>query len=264
MRRLAAALLLGIAAQVTSAAPVYTAIKDRGNSNGSERCLVGSGLLGGACASAGTFSETASLTQIYAGRVDGGDLVRVDDDTDKLWSALNGASFEVRRFGSYVSSATAVRGGIGGADASSFSAFPAAAEMPLANTYLGPQAVMGEPNDADGLFFLTPWETMIAGPDSFALVLDAYSLGRRYTSNNGDPSNVGYSDALADHMVTFRATVDGETRFLVGFERLNVDKDFQDAVYELRGITPVPEPGTLALFLAGAVVLVTIGSRRLS
>jgi hypothetical protein len=263
MRRLAAALLV-LAAQVTSAAPVHTPVSDRGNANGSERCLIGSGLVGGACASVGTFSETASLTQIYAGRVDGGNLVRIDDESDKLWSALDGASFQVRRFGSYVSSATAVRGGIGGADASSFLAFPSAAEMPLADTYLGPQAVMGEPNDADGFFFLTPWETLATGADPFALVLDAYSLGRRYTSNNGGAGNVGYSDALADHMVTFQATVDGETRFLVGFERLNVDKDFQDAVYELRGITPVPEPGTLALFLAGAVVLFTIGSRRLS
>jgi hypothetical protein len=97
------------------------------------------------------------------------------------------------------------------------------------------------------------------------LLLRLYDKTTNYTYYSG--AATGNPDGT-DHAVSFYDYYDGKT--LVGFEDLynGGDKDFDDIVFLMSNVsnipTPVPEPETYAMMLAGLGVMAAVARRRRS
>ena len=83
-RPLVAAALAFVA--LPAVAAPFTAIANPAAFNGSERCATAT-----TCVNAGRYGGLSSVVQLFA-RSQGATLLRVDDITDQLWTALPGAA----------------------------------------------------------------------------------------------------------------------------------------------------------------------------
>lgn len=256
-----------------SHAAVYTSVNTYGNSNGSERCLVGTA--SGLCADQGVYAAKSSITHLFETAASHA-LERVADadlahpGTDQIWSSPLGY-LEVRGFAHYLSnSGTSVAGF--GTTKTNFQAFPAGTEIQTVsgrdNIVLGPKLDSIDDHVAGGSFL-----NVNVGTDPFFLLYR--SEGKTYSSNNFFANGFDNVDGGAgDHMVTWKAGTSTDLRgnqalvYLVAFERANVDDDFQDSVYEIRiplhapGPAAVPEASSFALLLAGLSLLGWRGLKR--
>jgi hypothetical protein len=229
---LAAASALALCTSGLSFAAVFTSINTFGNDDGSERCLVGAGDL---CTKGGPYLGKFSITHVYAASTSR-TLTRLDDTTDKLWTApLN--YIEVRPIAHYLSGHGTSTAGV----LSSTSVFTTFADV-------ADNHVAGTPLDSISDYVALGSLTNIDLPAGVFQFLYK-SLGNTYTSNNfaGNGFDNGSSGAL-DHMVSWSAGTATDLRgnlanvYLIAFERLHVDNDFQDGVYELRIAQSIPEP----------------------
>ncbi len=281
-------------AHAITTTPVFT----YGNNNGSERCITGNsdGSAGGTCGlapgqSSNDYFGDDSITAVYA-KSYGSRLLsisRVDDDFDKLWFALDpAAGVGVRIWAHYLSNSGDSFTGFG--TGGSFTAFAGSNDRTLLGG--GNRVVTSDlsltqytPSKNDGVvpgigaaFFsdqTAGFSTVSIGASPTELLYRSPLTGnvRTYSSNDeaGTPyDNIVSGGSVLDHMITYRAVVRvtsggkeiDEVRYLVNFERVNGDDDFQDSVWELRGIAPVPEPSTYAMLGVGLLAIGALARRR--
>jgi hypothetical protein len=230
-----------------AASAAFTSINTYGNDDGSERCLVGGA--GDLCTKGGAYKNKFSITHIYAND-SGRTLTRLDDNTDKLWSApLN--YIEVRPIAHYLSNNDTSTAGVLTSTASFVSFLDVSPDNRVAGTKI------------DSINDYVPLGSFIninlpAGAFQFLYK----SQGNTYTSDNfaGNGFDNGNSGAL-DHMVSWYTGTAVDLRgnqadvYLIAFERKHADDDFQDGVYELRIAHAVPEPTAFAAFVIGVGLL---------
>ncbi len=122
---------------------------------------------------------------------------------------------------------------------------------PTTNSMIGaPQIIFSGPASAGALATFTPTQY-------YGFFLQVGMNGPIYYTVSGfNPS----SDASAQHFVVFQGT---NQTFWIGAEDLSftsTDKDYNDMVVR---ITPVPEPGTLALFSTALIGVTGLLRRKL-
>ncbi len=243
---IAGAAFLGAAAP----AAALTVVNPLGAGNGSERCLEG-----GNCPSGGGYAGKASIQSLIQSDR-GVTLTRVDDAYDTLWRAT-GSTIEVRAIARYAGDASGLGIGSGGGSFASIIA------SPLSNKKVGVETL---PTGGD-LFRLGSFISIAAPSSPFAWVLNNLTQNYRIAS---DTSLTGYANSglAADWMVTLKSS--GGDSYFIAFEDrvgpLNAngpfDYDFNDYVFEVRGVTPVPEPSTWAMLAAGLLLLAAAMRRR--
>jgi len=239
--------LLAVLISGTAHAAIFTSINTFGNNDGSERCLVGNA--SDLCTKGGAYKNKFSITHIYAADR-GRTLTRLDDTTDKVWTApLN--YLEVRPIAHYLSNNDTSTAGV----LTSASSFLSFADVTPDNRVAGTKI--------DSINDYVPLGNFInvnlpAGSFEFLYK----SQGKTYTSDNfaGNGFDNGNSGAL-DHMVSWYTGTAVDLRghqadvYLIAFERKHADDDFQDGVYELRIARPVPEPSIYATLALGLGLL---------
>lgn len=253
----ARAALAALLAAASAPALALTAVNPLGAGNGNERCLEG-----GDCPPGGSYAGLPSIQSLLTADravVDPGfTLSRVDDANDALWRAT-GATIEVRAIARYAGDSAGLGIGDGGGSFTSILA------SPIGNKKIGylNTAVpkVGEP------FVLGSFVSIAAPSAPFAWVLDNLSQGYRLAS---DTTLTGYANSglAADWMVTFKSS-HGDSWFIAFEDRAGpldasgpFDYDFNDYVFEVRGVAPVPEPSTWAMIGAGLLLLAAAVRRR--
>lgn len=231
------------AALMSAPAAALTYVNPLGAGTGSERCLEG-----GNCPGAGKYAGLPSIQSlIEADR--GITLTRVDDAFDALWRAT-GPVIEVRALARYAGDSSGLGIGSGGGS------FVSILASPIGNSRVG---VTTLPTGGD-LFFLGSFVSIAAPSAPFAWILNNLTQNYRLAS---DASLPGYANSglAADWMVTFRSS-SGDSWFIAFEDRVGplnangpFDYDFNDYVFEVRGVAPVPEPSTWAMLAAGLLML---------
>jgi hypothetical protein len=250
---LASAPLLAAFISASSHAAVFTPINTYGNDDGSERCLVGNA--SDLCTKGGAYKNKFSITRIYAND-SGRTLTRLDDTTDKIWSAPRNY-VEVRPIAHYLSGNGPSAAGI----LTSTSSFLTFADVP-------DNRVAGTPMDSISDYVPLGGFTNIDLPGGVFEFLYK-SQSKTYTSNNFAGNGFDNLDSGAlDHMVSWYTGTAIDLRgnqasvYLIAFERANKDDDFQDGVYELRIAEAIPEPSTYAMLTVGFGLLGWSAYRR--
>jgi hypothetical protein len=261
------ALTLGLAG-VQPASAASTAVNPVGgpNSTGNERCFIGTG---GVCGAVGAFSGASSIQTILESDPNVGTLTRIDDGLDQLWNLSSGTGLVLAR--ARYAGFDDVFGYVPGAVGGSFTTLLPAIS-PNNSTFVN----AGNPNiggDITALPSYTFTAFTTANPFRFAIQTPG---GTVFTSQDSDNA-YGY-----DHMVTLEASNVGDTvsdgvnsyvvtsRYIVGFEDLPGslaagvpgDYDYNDYVFELVNVKPVPVPAAIPLFLSGLAALGLIARRR--
>jgi hypothetical protein len=229
-----AAIALGALFVVGSSHAAPTVINPNGGNT--EPCLVGT-TINGACSD----GLQSILTTLRTGgdattnTLFGTSFTRIDDSFDKLWSTLAGIDGEVQFRARY-------------AGDSSRLGLMAMVDAPFATSDFVSLISVAATNGVD----LTdgPWATVRSSYNPFVWVLNNTSA-RTYLSSDTSVSGFANSGSSRDWMVTHKASngnyvIAWEDRTRIVSGNLN-DFDYNDFVFELRGVQPVPEPGTLAL-----------------
>lgn len=229
-----AAIALGGLFVVGSSYAAPTVINPDGGNT--EPCLVGA-TINGACSD----SRTSILTTLRTGgsaltnTLFGTSFTRIDDSFDKIWSTLAGVNGEVQFRARY-------------AGDSSRLGLMAMSDAPFSISDFVSLIGVAPTNGVD----LTdgPWATVNSSYSPFIWVLNNTST-RTYLSSDTSVSGFSNSGSSLDWMVTHQAS---NGNYVIAWEdRTNVtagglnDYDYNDFVFELRSVQPVPEPGTLAL-----------------
>ena len=243
----------------TASATLFTSINTFGNTDGSERCLVGNA--SNLCTKGGAYKNAFSITHIY--ETNSAPLTRIGDQHDQVWFSASGY-IEVRELAHYLSTHGTSVAGIGTSKAT-FTAFPAGTEFSSDNKVVGP-ALPGDVVQSDYIGTRS-FLNVNVGTNPFYFLYQ--SEGKTYSSDNfaGNGFDNGSGGDL-DHMVTWSAGFDTDLRgnkaavYLIAFERANIDDDFQDGVYEIRIPLAVPEPSTYAMLGFGMLLLSWTTMRR--
>src|SRR5215471_5992866 len=116
---LAIPLFLLLAVSFGRAHATVTAVNSLGKGDGFERCLIGDA--SGLCGAHGTYKNAYSITRIFSAWT-GRTLTRVNDDSDKIFSAGSFGYIEVQGIAHYLSGAGTSSAGIWHDDGSFVSA----------------------------------------------------------------------------------------------------------------------------------------------
>jgi hypothetical protein len=262
-----AVVALGGVASTGSAA--ITPINPLGGGSGGERCLIpGSGN----CAPGGSFGGNSSILDVIrqdvAASYGGTGLTRVDDAFDQFWTNLVTNGGEVRARARYAGDNSELGFATGG---------PATYQNLLGvvtNTRLYVDtASIANASGSDEIEQFpgsVTWANIpLAAGVPFAFVLDNKSTGNKLSSV---PGAAGFANAF-DQMVTWRIDGIKEERYIIAWEDriitqnagfvsalthggstykcTGADCDFNDYVFELHRVAPIPEPSTYALMGAG-------------
>lgn len=234
-------------ASVTTQADT-TAVSAQG-AGGAERCLVG---VGGVC-TGGAYNNSLSLVSIFQSDLGAGNLlVRVDDSFDKLWANVVSSGGQVQALARYAG------------DNSQFGYYDGTFHQltgTIANSKVrvnSAAAYAGDNHTGDFVIAADSWTTIpVAAGVPFAFMLNDPVVGL-LSSNNV----VG----AFDNMVTFQVVTGGigqQHYFLAWEDRGSVsDKDYNDYIVEVQFTTPVPEPETYAMLIAGLGLLGFAARRR--
>jgi hypothetical protein len=217
---------------------------------GNERCLIGTG---GIC-SGGAYNNARSLVSIFESDLGSGyALSRVDDSFDKLWMNTVNNGGQIQALARYAG------------DNSTFGYNTGSGFSLLSNSITNSKvrvnsaaAFAGDNHAGDFVVAADSWTTIpVAASVPFAFVLNDPVIG--FLSSNNPVGSF-------DNMVTFQVKFNGvgQQHYFLAFEDRGIssDKDYNDFVVEVRFTTPVPEPGTYAMFLAGLCMMGFIARRR--
>lgn len=275
MKRLGLTVVLAAFAAAPAAGATFTPVNPRGAGTGNERCLAGT-----TCPDGGAYAGNASILEII--RVDiapSATLERVDDGLDQLWlNFYNGATplgavqARARYAGDnsdlgYDASGvyTKLLDVLGNSRVSVDHAATAASFA--GQSKAGDIVVSGGAGD---------WVTIGAlSGTPFPFVLHNLSAGYYLSSATGAgcPAyavncNVTGVSPWADWMVTWQVTSSAFPHYVIAWEDRNNtglfndnfgfsarpnDWDYNDYVFELRYVAPVPEPALMVLFGAGLI-----------
>jgi hypothetical protein len=228
-----AAIALGALFVVGSSHAAFTTINSS-SANG-ERCLVGTSITG-LCGN----GNVSILEALRNANTTGNTLfnttfTRIDDSFDKVWSTTS-ANSAVQFRARYAGDSSEL-----GLMAMSAAPFAPVDFVPL----IAASSTNNTVDTTDG-----PWATVSSAYNPFVWVLKNTSQGTYLSS---DTSVLGFDNSglSNDWMVTHKAS---NGNYVIAWEdRRNVingnlnDYDYNDFVFELRGVQAVPEPGTLAL-----------------
>ncbi len=268
----AAAAGIALGALASSGNADTTPINPLGGGSGGERCLIpGSGN----CATGGSFGGKPSILDVIrqdvAATYGGTGLTRVDDAFDQLWANLVDNGGEVRARARYAGDNSDLGFATGG---------PATYQKLLGvitNTRLYVDTASLATASASDEIVLFPgsvsWTSIpLAAGAPFAFVLDNKSTGNKLSS---EPGAAGFANTF-DQMVTWRVDGIKEERYIIAWEDriitqndgfvsartigsipsyrcTGADCDFNDYVFELHRVAPIPEPSTYALIGAGLI-----------
>lgn len=194
----------------------------------------------------GTETAERNLEDILNDLYGAGNYVRIDDDMDKIWK-LTDVTGEV--------SAQAKYAGYG----ESFGYVTDS--TPFDQLFFVPSGSWGNFDNGDNPDVMKNkvYTDTITAP-IFKLAIDGDGKNAPlWTSDFGD--NGG-----EDHMVTFKI-INGDSKgnYVVGWEDVSMrfsDRDYNDLVVELKGMKPVPEPGTVILLGIGLLGMGIIVRKR--
>lgn len=269
---------VALAISTPSARATVTSINPYGDSGGTERCLVGNG--SDRCTKGGPYFGAYSITRLFSAWT-GRSLTRIDDNTDKVWSAGRFGYIEVAGIAHYLSNHGTSSAGIwiddGRFSASEFLPFPAGTEVaPPDNRTLG-VVLPGEKVTADivtGRAFDASFIAMTLGTRPFELVYRSRLTDGSVQYFSSDGTSRGFNNRVVsgrtlDHMVSWYAgrRIDGRHNtadtYLVAFERARQDDDFQDAVYAISiPVNAVPEPPVWAILALGFALTAWLRNQR--
>lgn len=245
---------------LTSAASAFalTPIVPLGNGNGAERCLIpGSGN----CPAGGDYGGQASILSIISDDLNL-PLVRVDDAFDTIWANLVDKGGEVRARARYAGDNSEL--GYTTTDETGYTK--------LLGVIANKRVMVDDPTlpgvyGSDVQVFGSAGWVTVPEPAGvpFRLVLNDLTKATFLSSLPGD---AGFDNAF-DQMVTWQVVGSKDPHYVIAWEdrvikSVTVDSkgiikcdgancDFNDYVFELKLIKPIPEPSTYALMGLGLV-----------
>jgi hypothetical protein len=259
----AAGLLLPLAAAQAALTPV----NPNGAGNGAERCLAGATCAQGAYAGAPSIVRAFETDLGLAA----GSLQRVDDGLDQLWTKVSGDA-ALRPIARYAGDNSKL--GVSSGGPTTLLAPTLASGTVLVDH---PGLFAGTPHAGDFALNADPWVSIpLTSPFAFVLKNLTSALTLSSATGLAGFSNSGYAQ---DWMVTYR--VPGQNLYLMAWEDrrsigangLPNDWDYNDYVFEVRGVAPYtmtgqgdPAPAPLApalgFMLAGLGALGATARRR--
>jgi hypothetical protein len=204
-----------------------------------------------------------------------GNLTRVDDfganinglGLDQIWGFI-GASADILVQAKYAGD-TNDFGGLNGPGYNTFtqlgtisSTAPGGANGFLVE-FTNVNTAFADVVSADTIRIYGPGNTPPPSPFSDPLALGISNGTGVFSSVQG--VNAPSPGGRTDHMVTYKITgnITGKGNYVIAFEdRTEGDYDYNDAVLEISGLQPVPEPSTFAIAGLGALGLIGYGIRR--
>lgn len=204
--------------------PIHAALTPVASPNGSEPNLINNSF------------QLSVMNALYGA----GNYTRINDSSDRVWSATNGSIDAVAKFAGNGQKLGYFSGSSGTVDGSTFN---------LLFSVVG--SGYGVSGSASGLNLANFRWGLKTGP----------AQGTQYFGSNPIDNTLD-SPAYNDHMVTFliTGTAGGYVSnplgaYVIAFEdrinnkHLSSDRDFNDAVFEVHNTVPVPEPSTYLTLL---------------